>query len=827
MSFKEQCKEQTGLMAKWHGLVLLMLTFAAMSLCSSTPAQARNLEANVFYLNDGNYSSWDPLWGNYVLTFNGTTRQIPFDTPDEAYAYVIAHTVGPISFLDLFPEPGTLIINGKYPLYYDWHYIHTYNPPGYWTGQDLIADEECTTSASYPIFSTPPDATTWISYFCAIPTAVQQQQANQPDCDLCNQKNPPPIAGNPILPSTGIKQQIETDYQGDRSNSLQFIRTYRSDRNGWANNYQLSGVDFASAAQAGYPDTTPCLNSYGSVTRRVHCYKFTSTGLPNDFVVQRGNGRMMSFGTATDLSTTPDINDRVTKVVDGNGTTIGWAVYNAANDSNERYDLAGHILTVTERNGQVTTFTYSDSTTLPTIAPKTGLLIRVTDAFGHTLNFTYDSASRLATMTDPNGGITTYAYDESSSIVLSGVAPAGNLTSVTYPDGKKRIYWYNEQDKTANTNLPFALTGITDENGIRFATWYYDTQGRAISSEHAGSVEKYTVTYPQQYAQSVVTDPLGATHTYHFQNILGVVKKTGETQSAGTGSAAASTMITYDANGNVASKTDFNGNKTTYTYDLSRNLETSRVEASGTPQARTISTQWHPTYRLPIAIAEPLRLTTFNYDTNGNLLNKTIQATTDANGSQGFNAQVAGTPRTWSYTYNQYGQVLTAKGPRTDINDTTTYTYDPVTSNLLTITNAAGQVTTLSNYDANGRVGTITDPNGIVTNLAYYPRGWLQSKSVHSADGSATQTTTYNYDGVGQLKNVTLPDNSTINYTYDDAHRLTDIADSLGNTIHYVLDAMGNRTDEQVKDTNGTLTRHISRLYDALNRLQQVTGGVQ
>ncbi|MEF8720156.1 MAG: RHS repeat domain-containing protein [Candidatus Accumulibacter necessarius] len=46
---------------------------------------------------------------------------------------------------------------------------------------------------------------------------------------------------------------------------------------------------------------------------------------------------------------------------------------------------------------------------------------------------------------------------------------------------------------------------------------------------------------------------------------------------------------TYDDNGNLASRTDFNGRLTTYTYELSRNLETRRVEASGQAEARTIS----------------------------------------------------------------------------------------------------------------------------------------------------------------------------------------------------------------------------------------------
>ncbi|MFX7793206.1 RHS repeat domain-containing protein, partial [Acinetobacter baumannii] len=63
----------------------------------------------------------------------------------------------------------------------------------------------------------------------------------------------------------------------------------------------------------------------------------------------------------------------------------------------------------------------------------------------------------------------------------------GNLTSVTYPDNKTRRYIYD------NPNFPYALTGLTDENGARFTTWTYDAQGRAISSEHASGIENYTL----------------------------------------------------------------------------------------------------------------------------------------------------------------------------------------------------------------------------------------------------------------------------------------------------------------------------------------------
>jgi YD repeat-containing protein len=50
--------------------------------------------------------------------------------------------------------------------------------------------------------------------------------------------------------------------------------------------------------------------------------------------------------------------------------------------------------------------------------------------------------------------------------------------------------------------------------------------------------------------------------------------------------------------------------------------------------------------------------------------------------------------RSWSYTYNSLGLVETADGPRTDVNDVTTYTYDPQ-GRLTQVTNALGHITQL------------------------------------------------------------------------------------------------------------------------------------
>lgn len=145
------------------------------------------------------------------------------------------------------------------------------------------------------------------------------------------------------------------------------------------------------------------------------------------------------------------------------------------------------------------------------------------------------------------------------------------------------------------------------------------------------------------------------------------------------------------------------------------------------------------------------------------------------------------------------------------------------TGDLQSITNAAGHVTQFTQYDRAGRVRQMIDPKGVVTDTTYTPRGWIASSTVTPPGGTA-RTTTFNYDNAGQLTQAVMPDGTTLGYAYDAAHRLTGVTDTKGNTVTYNLDNTGNRLGEQVKDPQGNLQRNITRVYDALNRVQLVTG---
>jgi YD repeat-containing protein len=420
----------------------------------------------------------------------------------------------------------------------------------------------------------------------------------------------------------------------------------------------------------------------------------------------------------------------------------------------------------------------------------------------------YDPIGRMK-LIDPAGN--EYVYDFP--------ADGTNQSSVTYPDGSRRVYSYNEPENFVNgiPNTTY-LTGISDEitpgNLVRYSIYKYNGS-LPISTEHVAGANKFSF----DYANSTVTDPLGTVRWYEFEKVNGRQMQKRYSQPDGYGSTAATNTV-FDDNGNTRVTWDLKGIATIHNFDQISNLEVSRVEASGTADARIMHMQWDTTLRKPLAIAAPQLRTTFTYDAAGNVLTRSEQATSDLDGAQGFNAALVGIVRRWTYTYNPMGLLLTTRGPRTDVNDTSTNAYD-VAGNLTSVTNAMNQVVILSNYDANGHVGRITDPNGLVTDLVYTPRGWISSVK------RGVETTSYSYDGVGHLTQVTNPDNTAIYYSYDAAQRLTGIADNLGNSIAYTLDPMGNRVKEQILDSSGALSRQTSRVIDVLNRLQQVTGGQQ
>ena len=681
--------------------------------------------------------------------------------------------------------------------------------------------------------------------------------------------------GNPIYPSKGVKEETQSDYRAFGPFPLQFVRQFNSRREGWRHNYELKVSDLSQAGT-----DLGCEDGFGRVTGEAYCYPVVYAGNDTDVLLARGTSRPIAFAQGASTSTNPGVVARLVPRLEV-GASSGWWVIDPEKNVFEVYRADGRLTEIHSPSGLRHSLVLSDAATPADVAPAPGLPISIHDTFGRELKLRYDGSGRVVKMLDPADQLYEYEYDGATAVVVTPGPPLSNVTRVTYPDSSRRLYHYNEQVFTDGANMPKLLTGVSDELGVRYATFNYkeDPSGSAppfaVSTEHAGGVEKF-VANPYSLVtnrQTDIVDPLGATRTATYQVLNGVLLETQRTQPAASGSSASTRKRQYYNSGKVKQHDAFNGQRTCYAYG-SLLAETTRVEGLTTSAscdamlsasavlpggARKISTQWHPDWRLRTRVAESGHITSSVYNGQPDpfaggavascapadallpdgkpiavLCRQVEQATTDANGSQGFGATpqsgVANREERW--TYNRWGQVLTHDGPRTDVNDLTTYAYYSDTSftgsgaeaaghtqgDLQSVTNAAGQVTQFTKYNKHGQMLESIGPNGVATTHTYDLRQRLLSTT------EAGQTTTYTYDAAGQLTRVTWPDGSHIGYEYDPAHRQTAVFDHLGNRIEYTLDNAGNRIAEQVKDPGGVLSRQLSRSIDALGRVQQTTG---
>lgn len=631
-------------------------------------------------------------------------------------------------------------------------------------------------------------------------------------CDVCNNGT------NPINTPSGNKYEKETDYVGQGIFPLRFERTY-SGNDAYDNLPVPMGIGWShtySAHLVSYPSTS------GGAIDRVEAF--------------RSDGRVLVFSASgSNWQADPDVRERLV------ATASGWQITTPA-DEVEAYDTDGRLTSITSRGGFTQTLSYINASNHPS-----NQVQRVTDPQGRSLGFTYDTSGRLIQLTEPDGQVISYGYDSSN-----------NLASATYPASGggtvSRSYRYNETGQTSGASLPNALTGIIDESNARYASWGYTASGRANLSVHGpfsgGTIDRTSLLFNSN-GTTTITDALGQARTFGFSVTFGVARQA-NLDHACSYCGNPSQSQTWDANGYPASEVDFNGNTTKLTYDT-RGLEDQRVDAFGTTVQRTTATTWNATFHVPqtrtVANAQGTTVSSSSwvYNTRGQVVARCeIDPTNSA--ATGYVCSNTGTVpagvRRWTYTYCDavdttqcplVGLLLSVTGPRTDLTQTTAYSYYMTNSavscgtpgaacyqvgDLHTVTDAVGHVTTLASYDADGRVTRETDANGVNTDLTYTPRGWLASRSVSGA------TTTFAYTPYGAVSSITDPDSIVTTYGYDTAHRLDKITDALGNYILYTLDAAGNKTTEQVYDASGTLHKQLSRTFNTLDQLTTVMDGL-
>lgn len=165
-------------------------------------------------------------------------------------------------------------------------------------------------------------------------------------------------------------------------------------------------------------------------------------------------------------------------------------------------------------------------------------------------------------------------------------------------------------------------------------------------------------------------------------------------------------------------------------------------------------------------------------------------------------------------TYNALGQVETIDGPRTDVADITTFEYNESDGTVESVTLPLSQTTTFDAHDAFGRVTRMTDPNGLVTTIAYNARGNITRMAV----GQAVTTCEYYPDGT--LEQAGFPDGTQLTYIYDHAHRLCEVRNQNGEKIVYTLNAEDGCEKEEIFGGHANLVKTLTRTFDTDNELK-------
>ena len=376
------------------------------------------------------------------------------------------------------------------------------------------------------------------------------------------------------------------------------------------------------------------------------------------------------------------------------------------------YNSAGERLSVTDGDGHTTTYGYDTH----------GNRTSVRDPEAHETKWTYDSTHDIETETRPSGEKTTFKLDGHGN-VLTEERPApgettqstsykydehGDRESMTNPVGQTWKYEYDAAgDRTAELD-PLGNKRTWGNNEDSQETSMVSPRGHASGAEEAKF--KTTTERDAQGRPLKITDPLGHTIKY-----------------------------TYDADGNVETKTDGESNTTTYTYDADNE---------------------------PTKVKEP----------NGTVVE------TGYDGAGQVTSQTDGNKHTTTYVRNVLEQVTEEIDP---LGRKTLKEYDS-SGNLIGVTDAAKRKTTYR-YNADNRISEVTYSDGKTPTVTYeYNADGLRTKM---KDG--TGTSTYTYDQLDRLTEAEDGNKEIVKYEYDLANHKTKISYPNGKAVARAFDKDG------------------------------------
>jgi RHS repeat-associated protein len=505
---------------------------------------------------------------------------------------------------------------------------------------------------------------------------------------------------------------------------------------------------------------------------------YDQRGLPTSQTDPRGNA---PGATAADFTTGYRYDEAGRQVAVTTPPVLtentGGTAVSAVATSLTGYNTFGEQVELQTPTGKIQTNTYNDAGQLAVTAWPAYTPPDSTTTVTPTVQYNYDNLGQLLTLTDPLGNDQSFSYDQ-----------LGNTVTETLQDGRTTRTSYDTVGEVLST---------MDATGARTEATYNPLGQQVTSTQivRGTTPAAYTTVYGYDVAgnQSTVTDPFGKTTT-------GV----------------------YNAVGLLASQTDPLGHTTSYEYNLA-GQPTKKTAADGTATVNAYDQAGRLTSINDLDTAgTSLRSVSYGYDLAGNLvsstdpLHKTITADFDALNRTVRQIQPGSTGQTivTSFGYDSDGNTTRYTDPN---GNATTYTYNPLGLRESEMApSVAGQTTaadrtTLTRYDAAGRLTSVTRPGNVTVTETYDKTGRLKTQSGAGAD-AATADRTFDYDGADRLISAAVP-NGTEQFTYDDRGLMLTSSIANGWNALFAYDADGRTTSQT--DPSGTTTYG----YDDASRL--------
>lgn len=185
----------------------------------------------------------------------------------------------------------------------------------------------------------------------------------------------------------------------------------------------------------------------------------------------------------------------------GSGDVQSFGFYGMSNGSSQ-FVLAGKG----SQNKVLTQAPSNWTVTMPNGDQKlfdgaTRKLLSITDRNGNVTTLTYDSSYRLVEVTDPVGRHLYFWYSKPTTFLVTGVTSDFGISLSYFYDDNGRLDHYTKPDNTTvsfryDDNNPNLITAILDSEGKLLESHTYNNCSQGLTSARADGVESITLSYP-------------------------------------------------------------------------------------------------------------------------------------------------------------------------------------------------------------------------------------------------------------------------------------------------------------------------------------------